>query len=240
MSRRPSARLLQEGQVDPDKPETGLVAGFCAAALSSRVEDAAELLHMALAQGVGHAALTDDFIANAVRRLGALWAEDQISWTDVTIGTARLQSLLRHMDKRIDAGRVKRPDAARVLLISGVDMAHTFGPMLLAHQMRRQGISVALSLETAPGTVCEIFGKIAPDAVFLTASHCDGVETLAQLVKEVRVFNSGIPIVVGGPLLCTETDIAHRIGADYATSDLEKALTLCDLRNLTARKFVNP
>ncbi|MBS1302296.1 cobalamin-dependent protein [Loktanella sp. SALINAS62] len=225
LSSRPLRSVLPQRRVSGGD----VAMALCDAALSQDRDAVADVVMAARDDGLTDIVLADVLLPRAVCSLGDLWREDHIGWTDVTIGTARLQAALRWLAPPIQPGDARCHDTKSVLLISCQDMAHTFGPMLLAHQIRRRGLSVALSLDTTPQSAHARFSDTASDAVFLTASHSDGVATLRQIVKQVRVFNSGVPIVVGGPLLSARADIGRLIGADIATSDLDEALTQCGL-----------
>ena len=201
---------------------------LCRAAISADRGACAEVFDGLRATGHGVAALADRYIADAVRALGEAWCLDRVNWSLVTIGSARLQSLLH----RLPAPALPHPDAPTVLLATGPDVAHTFGPTLLAHRLRRHGASLALELGSTAQSVGTRFQEVRPDAVFLSAGVAARCDDLERLVRQIRIRSRAVPIVVGGPLLQTLPDLPRCVGADFGTSDELKALDLC---GLTAR-----
>ena len=205
-----------------------MARALCRAAVSTDPRDCPDLVDRLCAGGIDAGTLADRHIAAAVCALGDAWLADRTDWGTVTIGSARLQSMLR----RLPTPRPRDPGAPTVLVATGPDIAHTFGPVLLAHRLRREGVSVALELASTPEAVGARLRAVRADAVLVSAGLPDRCDTLGRTVKHVRVLNSGVPVVVGGALLAVRPDLPRAIGADYGTSDVRKALELC---GLTAR-----
>ena len=205
--------------------ECDLARALCRAAISADRTDCPALIDRLRAQGIDAADIADRYLAAAVCALGDAWLADRTDWSTVTVGSARLQSMLR----RLPCPRPRGRDAPTVLVATGPDIAHTFGPMLLAHRLRRLGVSVALEIGASPETVGARFRAVRADAVFVSAGLPERLEAPALIVKQVRALNCGVPIVVGGPLLAARPHLARTIGADIGTSDAAMALTQCGL-----------
>jgi len=181
-------------------------------------------------ENVSSEEIIDTYIPEVARLLGDEWCRDQTSFADVTIGSARLQGLLREILE--DESPVHPLDAAGVAVVVVSDEYHTLGALVLTAQLRRLGVSVRVLLDTDPDDVLRMIGRDDRyDAVMISASHVENLGQLAQFVERLRSKNTrNIPIVIGGPVLGTGRDVKAATGADFATSDVVEALRLCQLR----------
>ncbi|SEW43665.1 Methanogenic corrinoid protein MtbC1 [Cognatiyoonia koreensis] len=212
--------------------DDSLVAFLKAAALTPSAQQCRDAMALAQMSGVSPEQLCEHFIPIVARELGAGWCEDALSFADVTIGTARLQSMLRDLQRVSFESRTPEPNASTVLLVVPENTHHTLGAMVLSGQLRRNGLSVRLMLGATPDDVKYACDNSAFDAVFVSAVRGESLETLRRMVESVRSSTSAstIPVVVGGTLLELQPDIAALTGADYVTSIAEEAITLCNLK----------
>jgi methylmalonyl-CoA mutase cobalamin-binding subunit len=184
-----------------------------------------------MAAGVSWEEVVDTYIPAAARRLGELWCIDEVSFVDVTVGTARLQSMLRDLGPVWSQETASDPLAPNVLLIVRQDAYHTLGAMVAAEQLRRSGVSVRLSLGASDDLVVEMVGSKRFDAVLISAASSERLESVRDLVKKVRMaMRPAAPIVVGGTMLDTDRDVEIITGADFVTSNPQEALRLCGLK----------
>lgn len=182
------------------------------------------------AAGVAWDDLVDHYIPEAARRLGQHWCEDAVSFVDVTIGTARLQALLRDFGQESRGEEATDPRAPSVLLSVRQDQYHTLGAMVAAAQLRRAGLSVRLALGLNDRTVADLVAAKRFDAVFLSASSSETLESMRDLVNKIRTAGGKTPpIVLGGGIVETDRDARALTGADHATSDTFEAMQLCGL-----------
>ena len=223
---------------DAMTPEA-LISKLKALVLDGPQCDIATLLAFADSARVSHEDLADTFIPAVARDLGEAWCSDQLGFAEVTIGTARLQALLRDLSKTWIADVALAPDASTVLLLVPDGAHHTLGAMVLAGQLRRLGLSVRMSLWTTPAQVGQICEDSAFDAVFISASRGQGLESLRQIVETVKNAENRVPpVVVGGSLLETDHDVIALTGADYVANTADEAVALCNLRTTRHRTQV--
>lgn len=197
-----------------------------------------------IADGLAAERICDVLIPGAVHRMGEEWVSGDLPFSTVTIGSARLQGLLRELD----GGFVSRPErasgaAGAILLVVPTGADHTLGPLLLASQLRRRGFSVRLSLCESAEAVGEVTAGSRFGAVFLSSTLARFLPQLAQAAAAVRASSRhSPPIVLGGAVVGRGVILSPAgevIGAaangidlapiDYATSDLDEALRLCGL-----------
>ncbi|MEM1375198.1 MAG: cobalamin B12-binding domain-containing protein [Pseudomonadota bacterium] len=178
------------------------------------------------AAGIGPATIVDRYLPAAARELGAAWCEDNMSFADVTIGSARLQSMLRDLR----APQVTDPSAPSVLIVVPQDAYHTLGATVVADQLRRMGIAPQTAMGIAPIDLAELVESHDFNAVMISAAMSERLETLRELVNCVRnASRAPVPIIVGGTVTEKDTDIRTLTGADYVSNNPEEALQACGL-----------
>lgn len=205
------------------------------AALSSDRAACTTALDNALTSGIRREDLADFYIPELARKMGDQWCSDELGFASVTIGVSRLQSMLRDLGPDWSGDRSADPDAPAIMLVVPQDVYHTLGAMVLAGQLRRKGLSVRMMLGARPEEVAERLQHNRFDAVFLSSSRGETLESLRRIVDVVRTAtDQPPPIVIGGTLLEVEEkqDITALTGADYATTRPDEALVLCGLKTM--------
>ena len=175
---------------------------------------------------ISPAMLADIYIPEAARRLGRAWEDDTVTFADVTIGTVRLQSILRDIsaDWAADA-RKKVQQNGSVLLLLPEKEHHTLGPLVVTGQLRRRGISVCLQLATADGEWKSMLRKRHFDGVIISVGWEGKLAAAADLANAVKEMTKGrMPVAVGGAVLTRFESMLTCEGADIVTNDLDKAL----------------
>jgi len=175
------------------------------------------------------ARIAEEIIPEVARRLGAAWCEDSMSFADVTIGSARLQAMVRDLSP--DDPESDSAPAARIAVIVPEDEHHTLGAMILTGRLRRMEASVRLFLARPDGEVLRALAMDDYDAIFVSASDGEKLVKLAGFVRKIRqALLRKTPIIVGGSLVARVRMNEGEIGADHITSDIEGALTACGLK----------
>ncbi|KPP92132.1 MAG: B12-dependent PpsR anti-repressor AppaA [Rhodobacteraceae bacterium HLUCCA08] len=174
--------------------------------------------------------IADLYIPDLAHQLGEDWCEDRLSFAEVTIGTSKLQTLLREISSDWAADKIGTPDLGAALVIVGAEENHTLGAQVLAARLRRRGMSVRVQLSATAGDVATTVERADFDMVMISVSRRENLEMAQKFVEIVRnLAKRPPPIVVGGALEVSTRDITDRTGADFATSDIDEALTLCGL-----------
>lgn len=222
------ARNVRASKADPDG---SALDRLYSAAIGADPRACVEVARALIADGVLAERICDLYIPAAARRMGADWQTDDLSFSAVTIGTARLQALLRELglgaevDQRWTAGG----DAVAVLLVAP-ETDHTLGALVLASQIRRRGLSVRLSLGESSAALVESLKTTPFDAIFFSASISDSLLFLEEALEKIGAsFAPPPPMVLGGVLLEHEAQAAAIVGIDLVTSDLDEAIQFCGL-----------
>lgn len=177
------------------------------------------------ASGVSVAQICDVYVPAVARELGDEWCADQVSFADVTIGSARLQALLR--DSALSAEDPNGP-ADDIMVMVLADEYHTLGAMVLTGQLRRFGASVRLVLGRPAEEVRHIATDSDFDVVMVSVALSDDLGAVHQTITALRRATEGkVPLIVGGGIVEIGHDAVIRLtGADHVTSDPQEALRL--------------
>ena len=216
--------------LDPD-----LIMTLHDAALSADRAACETALAAALDRGVRREDIADFYIPEVARRMGDAWCADELGFAGVTIGASRLQSMLRDLGPDWSGDKAADPAAPSVMLLVPQEVYHTLGAMVLAGQLRRLGLSVRMMLGARPAEIAERLQRTRYDAVFISSSKGETLESLRRIVNVVKIATDRPPpVVIGGSLLEVETmeNVTALTGADHATIRVNEAIELCGLTTM--------
>lgn len=171
--------------------------------------------------------LIDVFIPDIARDLGNCWEASTLSFVQVTMGAARLQSLIPHLEMShltLDAANLGRADSHLMLIVCPND-DHTLGPMVFASQLRRMGYSVRLSLGRELDALKrqEVLSEF--EMIFFSCSYSGALATVQNIVSYLSTLGPRRPrTVLGGPVVDHTENLKKVTGVDVVTNDLTVAL----------------
>jgi len=161
-------------------------------------------------------ALVFDLLAHTARRLGRMWEEDLCDFTEVTLGLARLHSVLRRLSVPDSiAGATPKPDR-RILVLPVFGEQHIFGALMVGEFFRRAGWSVWGDPGLNKEDVLYLLREQVFSVVGLSISAERWMGTLASSVAEIREAscNKEVKVIVGGKVVVDHPDVGERAGAD--------------------------
>jgi MerR family transcriptional regulator, light-induced transcriptional regulator len=175
--------------------------------------------------GISRATFADRYVPELARRLGQAWVDDCMGFADVTVGSARLQGVLREIGRDWAADQDSQAGQGTVLLIIPADEQHTLGGLVLMGQLRRRGISVALRIGPTAADLRALLAAQRFDAAMISAGNAETLDDCRALTRVLRDLTAGaLRIAVGGSALDRVPDALGRSGADIATNDLTAAI----------------
>ena len=119
-------------------------------------EERSQVVSEMRAAGISLEDIVDHYVPEVARRLGRLWCEDGLGFADVTIGSARLQGLLRDLSVQLHYPQDRRNESGVAVVVLAEEY-HTLGAMVMTTQLRRLGISVRLMLGVSQQlALCEL------------------------------------------------------------------------------------
>jgi len=207
-----------------------LLLDLCAAVQAIDPKPSSEVLARLRAAGLADEDIVEVYIPAAARRLGAAWCEDGIGFAEVTIGTARLQGMVRHLNESIERTPAL-PDSPTVLTIVPEGESHTLGAMVATGQLRRMGASVRMCVGQTNALVLDLVESCRFDLIMISVAHTEKLEHIRKLVVDIRhALPMATPVIVGGAVVDEAPDVKTQTGADHAVKDAKEALRLCGLR----------
>ncbi|MCA1775846.1 MAG: hypothetical protein LC676_09635 [Loktanella sp.] len=185
-----------------------------------------------LETGISPEAIADIYIPEVARQMGTEWEADVSGFAQVTLGSYRLQVLLRDLDEIWDTGfsgiGVDTRNLVRVMTVPGAQ--HTLGASVVSTQLRRLGCSVRLQVGRSDADDDSQNGPDRCDAIFISASRSDPLGGVAVLIAGLRGdAMDPPPIVLGGTLLDAVENAKTATGADFVTLDPVAALEFCGI-----------
>lgn len=213
-------------------PEAG--AGFaietlCAALTDEDPQRAIAVVTRLLDCGVSIDAIYETYIPRTAARLGDLWSDDRIGFTDVTLGMARLTEVFRTLSpqylRRCADGPVTGrplatgPASRRALFALAPGEEHALGVVMAADQFQRAGWAVRVELRSDAAGLARILRDRAFDLVGLSAGSRRMIPALRETVRRLRaVADPRTAFVLGGPLVALDPGAAEACGIDVAGS----------------------
>lgn len=225
LARSVVARLASPRRPDRRPAEPELVAALLRAALDGGPDGFAVLRNDLRRARVGDLDLVDVYLPQVARELGCLWADDTASFSEVSIGVARMQALLHQIGRNWLERSGPLAGQPNVLLLLPEGEQHSFGAMVVLAQLRRRGASVRFRAGGSPQEIGAAVQQQDYDAALISIGCEEKLELCRKLVKALRKGSDGdMRIVVGGAVLDRPVDVLQATGADLATNDLERAL----------------
>jgi hypothetical protein len=169
--------------------------------------------------------IADLYLPSAARAFGDAWMEDRLSFSQVTVGVARLQEVLHllDLDREARLPAATGVDSALVMVPPGEQ--HTFGALLLTLDLRRRGLSVSMQFAPAMSDLSRLLADRPFDVAFLSLGSTERLETCVKLVKTLKRLSRGrMRVAVGGAAIESCREALASGGADLVTNDVESVL----------------
>lgn len=152
--------------------------------LLSHDEQAAHAFAQELIErGVSTEHLYEGLFAEAARRLGQMWTDDDCTFYDVTLGTGRIQRLVREFSHQFLADHLYPGSTGRLLLASATDEQHSLGIAVLAEFFVRDGWDV----HVGPGLGSEsLLDKVRESEYHIIGFSVAVTSRLSKLQQDIR------------------------------------------------------
>jgi MerR family transcriptional regulator, light-induced transcriptional regulator len=164
----------------------------------------------------------------AARKLGEYWEQDLCSFTDVTIGLGRLQTLLYRLSARHKG--LNDPEAliTRGLFVTPHGGQHSFGIRMVEDLFRRAGWKTLCEPNILSQDLVALLQGEHFDLIGIGISIEGQLELVQEMISNVRNSsrNRDIKIMVGGNLIIQKPELAAVLGADLSAIDAREAVTI--------------
>ena len=177
---------------------------------------------------ISAAEIAECYVPDVARRLGNCWVEDTLDFRSVSVGSARLQSLLWNLEadwtRELDLPLRKRTN---ILVVVPESCQHTLGATVMTGQLRRLGVNAQLALDATPENLTLKMQARGFAGVMISTSGRETLESVTNLVHTARQSQATTPVLIGGNILEQMTNICDITGADLATCAIDSALAYC-------------
>jgi len=170
-----------------------------------------------------------DLLTPAARELGARWENDTCDFVLVTLGLLRIQQIMcEYSPEFLQEGAP--PTGRRIFVAPLPGSHHTLGAVMVSDFFRRAGWGVECALDGSKPQIVKSVRREWFDAIALSISLVNQINTLTSLVSEIRKasLNRGILVLVGGAVAHSVPDLAARVGADVVTLDAKEAVEFAE------------
>ena len=191
-----------------------------------------------IASGISSEEIIERYVPLAALRLGEGWVDGTRSFSEVTIGAARLQETVRALGERKCGVPATVPLGHRVLIVIPEHEDHTLGAFIAAGQFRRYGLWVHMAIGQNEDEIATAVGTHEFGMVGVSGAGRKALEPIKRLVDKLKSRHAlTSPIVIGGNICNLGLDLCTCTGADFVTTSPKKALELCGLA-VTSEKEV--
>lgn len=203
----------------PDSPQ---IDRLCSALLSDDPEAAVMQIEAAQRSGVSHDILCLSYLAEAARRLGEMWDDDEVSFFRVTIAASRIYAILRIL--RLQPS-VPTPDMRRSAVFASVPgEQHTLGITMAADLARDRGWDIELFVGMSHDDLVHSLQERQVGLIGLSASGKRSLAALVRLIVALRISNPCARILLCGQIASLPVNLVGITGADAAARDFSDAI----------------
>lgn len=167
-----------------------------------------------------------DVLQRAMREIGRLWEENEITVADEHLATAITQAAMA----RAFEGAYRWSAGPQHSLIGAcVDAErHEVGLRMICDLLEMEGWDTTYLGATVPmDSLIGMIGRRKPDAVALSVAIVPHLPRLRMVIEEIRLLVREPPIImVGGRPFLERPELARQLGADFTAGDAVQAVKL--------------
>ena len=172
-----------------------------------------------------------DVVQSAMREIGRLWQEDELTVAEEHLATAITESAMSRMFERVFVWRdVRTP---KLLAACAEEERHQMGLRMLCDLLELAGWETTYLGASVPiESLVDLVLKHKPDAVAISATiapHVPRVREAIQAIRSAPIERQPV-IAVGGRVFLGDPSLAERVGADLTAADAEQAVHVLDAR----------
>ncbi len=182
--------------------------------------------------------LSDDsiigrYIPDAARTVGARWVANEMGFAEVTIASARLQSLLTEVAISDPEAGVHMDCPFDLLIVACEKEQHTLGCFVTAAQLRRRGAMVETLCSEPSDVISSRILDADYDAVLFSCSRSQDLESIREIIHCCHQQMSAPPaFVLGGIVLNSVGNLRRLTGVDLISDDVDTVVTFCEQRSI--------
>ncbi len=202
------------------------IDGFCRALICSDEGEARQIIARTREAGASPEAIYLDLLARAAGQLGEWWNEGEASFTEVSIGTSRIHSIMRSMNPLFE--KTSWQSVKSAFFASAPGETHTLGVKMAADLFRRAGWEITLQIGLSEDDLIRAILDGGHRIVGLSAGGEHSLEQLRDLVAAIRDRAPGARIVICGQVVSRHEAEARALGADALAAGIDDSFAGID------------
>lgn len=205
----------------PFAPDAQQIAEFARLCFQAGEQEGRSYLDRLLQQQHSVSAVLLNLVAPAARWLGEQWDQDQIGFSEVTLGLLRMQNIT-HDFAAIDRHPQRdAPDRFRALVATAPGSQHLLGLTMVSELFAADGWEVRVEMASTEAALSAAVQASRYDVLGLSVGLSEQLPGLSDLVARLRrqSLNPDIAVLLGGVALSTPEAAASTHGADAVCLD---------------------
>ncbi|MBT8567445.1 hypothetical protein G6698_05455 [Polynucleobacter paneuropaeus] len=160
------------------------------------------------------------------RKLGAMWDEDQSSFTEVTIALWRIKQLMYDLSPVFQQYAEQGKTGSSIMLVPLPGSQHNLGLFMVSEFFAKAGWRIWGELAATEEDIVSMAANEWFDIVGLSASVREQFPQLKELIKSIkaRSKNPNVGIIIGSPVFNQSPELIDDLGADMVGMDAADAL----------------
>jgi MerR family transcriptional regulator, light-induced transcriptional regulator len=222
--------IIKRVDAAPPVMDPARIEPFANLVLTGSVDDLEDYVVEVTRQGFSSDAIYLDLMAPAARLLGQYWEDDKCSFTDVTLGLGRLQTLLYRLSATHRPSQDADPDAPRALFLTPEGGQHSLGVRMVEELFRDAGWWTVCEINTATAALLNLVAGESFDLIGIGLSAQGQIEQTRDIIQQMRgaSSNRAVKIILGGKLIIDDPQLAERLGADLFARDGKEAIVIAN------------
>ena len=160
------------------------------------------------------------------RKLGAMWDEDQSSFTEVTIALWRIKQLMYDLSPVFQQYAEQGKTGSSIMLVPLPGSQHNLGLFMVSEFFAKAGWRIWGELAATEEDIVSMAANEWFDIVGLSASVREQFPQLKELIKSIKAKskNPNVGVIIGSPVFNQFPELIEDLGADMVGMDAADAL----------------
>jgi methanogenic corrinoid protein MtbC1 len=225
------------GEFTPDSLEVISFSNLC---IQAQPQLAMQRIELWVQQGYAIDEILLKLIAPVARHLGWMWEQDEVDFSQVSLGLIRLQQIIHLLGYTYQRGPQSAGAVRRMMIGSAPGSQHLLGLSMVAEFFRQDGWEVVVEIADSQSGLLQAIGNEWFDLVGLSVGLTGQLPMLPGLIAQLKAAsrNAAVPVVLGGAAFFGGDVQNPDLGADGISTDAADAVMLGNL--LVARPVANP
>jgi methanogenic corrinoid protein MtbC1 len=160
------------------------------------------------------------------RKLGAMWEDDESSFTEVTIALWRIKQLMYDLSPIFQQYAEQNKTGSSIMLVPLPGSQHNLGLFMVSEFFAKAGWRIWGELAATEEEIIQMAANQWFDVVGLSASVREQFPQLQELIKSIKAKskNPNVGVIIGSPVFNQFPELVDDLGADMVGMDAEDAL----------------